>query len=540
VAVSARLFVCVRGPLACWGPGSVGCGRRAVAAEMEAEEVVARLEARIMALEQQVLDLQIALHEVERGASRPPPAAPLELPKKWTVSDATPNLSEYFSFRKRRRAFARGRCRMKFVRSDLVQADEEWLAHLVSGELHRGKGIAKDLADEFGPVPDALPQYAIGTVVPQKKGGRTLLNLVSKDRYFHRLSYNPEQHLANFRRAIEGARDFCKKWDIKRLALCRLGARLERIHWRYTHQLLLDVFSELDIELVVYFRRSEMAVGVQASGAVSETPLRPLDSARVNTRRRRRARTSPQGSPGRQGANGAGSRRAEGEGARSAGPVLARGPETPGLPAGLVASAARLSASSQPTLQDTGTFDSGAGDCPVVRPAVESALSSTQPRRRSVPCPTELLADVREEMAAAVAAHTDAGLHRAKGLGACGGQVQAWGPGAAMPSARSCPEAASAADDGSWAPSRPHLTPTGKQMAQILPPSRLFPISTERCADPADGSLTFVASSVLSAASEREEKDESVRQVDETVGGAAPQNDLLVFSPNAESASHLN
>ncbi|CAB3388354.1 Hypothetical predicted protein [Cloeon dipterum] len=73
---------------------------------------------------------------------------------------------------------------------------EEWKAHVVSGDMKRAKDVAKEFAAEYGPVEMTDEPYSVGTVVPQQQGSAVLLNVVSKERFYHKFSYDPETLLA--------------------------------------------------------------------------------------------------------------------------------------------------------------------------------------------------------------------------------------------------------------------------------------------------------------------------------------------------------
>jgi hypothetical protein len=193
-----------------------------------------------------------ALEGVPVGAPR---ARPVSLPLRWTPSDERPLLTEYFDFRRRPRELSKGNCRMTFVKGDIVTAKEAWKFHFVSGDFKRGAGVAKDLAAKFGPVRLDKDRYDVGVIKTQRMStGAALINGVSKRRFFHRMSRNPEKFLADIVTLFASLREYCLAKDITRLAMVRVGAGLDRVNWRWTQAKLLDMFADLDIELVVYLR----------------------------------------------------------------------------------------------------------------------------------------------------------------------------------------------------------------------------------------------------------------------------------------------
>jgi hypothetical protein len=177
---------------------------------------------------------------------------------KWRPSDSTPLLREYFSCRRQPWQTQRGQCRIRVEKGDIVSADETWKMHFVSADLRRSKGVALRLAEVFGPVDLRKGgECVVGLVKMQRlamKGGHVthLLNLITKRKYFHKPAANPERFLTDIVTALRNLRDYCDKMHIRQLALPRVGSNLDRVNWRWTQQKLLEVFEDLDIELVVY------------------------------------------------------------------------------------------------------------------------------------------------------------------------------------------------------------------------------------------------------------------------------------------------
>ncbi|CAB3388749.1 Hypothetical predicted protein [Cloeon dipterum] len=111
--------------------------------------------------------------------------------------------------------------------------------------MKRAKGVAKEFAAEYGPVEMTDELYSVGTVVPQQKGSAVLLNVVSKERFYYKFSYDPETFLVRLSYAILGLRDFCRE---------RVVRKTDRVHWRWTQCKLLEAFADMDIELAVYLQ----------------------------------------------------------------------------------------------------------------------------------------------------------------------------------------------------------------------------------------------------------------------------------------------
>jgi hypothetical protein len=215
------------------------------------------LRRRVSQLERENAALRAAQKQQQQQAPRDSERPASRRVDKWRPSDSTPLLREYFSCRRQPWQSERGQCRLRVEKGDIVTADEMWKLHFVSADLRRSKGVALRLAEVFGPV-DVRGEGAVGVGMVKmqrlEQGGLVthLLNLVTKRKYFHKPAANPERFLADIAAALQSLRDYCEHMHIRRLALPRVGSNLDRVHWRWTQQKLLEAFEDLDIELVVY------------------------------------------------------------------------------------------------------------------------------------------------------------------------------------------------------------------------------------------------------------------------------------------------
>jgi hypothetical protein len=172
--------------------------------------------------------------------------------EKWTASDDKPFLQEYFEYRKSNFEQEKGLCRLTIVRGSLVDAEEDYKVHLVSADMKRSRGVAVAFAEAYGPVDMDNHKFKVGDIHEQIKNGSTLLNLVHKDKYFFKFGYDPNAFLSNIVDALAKLKEYCIQNDIKRLALVRIAANTERVHWRWTQRKLLEIFDDVEITLAVY------------------------------------------------------------------------------------------------------------------------------------------------------------------------------------------------------------------------------------------------------------------------------------------------
>jgi hypothetical protein len=299
-----------------------------------------QLEARLRALE--------AGQRRPRGVRQRPPSVPPS--GKWTVTDATPNLGQYFEYRNSDFEKGRGRCRLTVVRGDLVSAAEDYKVHVVSSDMRRSKGVAVQFAAAYGPVDMEANSFEVGDVFVQAgTDGTHLVNLVHKKRYFHRFAQAPERFLGNLVKALESLKIFCVQKQLKRIALVRVASQTDRVHWRWTQRKLLDVFADLDIELAVYLqarRKFGRTPGTpQVEPLFAEGSFPPLRTPRTTSLLEKVACNLT----GLQG---------EKELGACSSPVLASRPEAPGLPALPTIASAVVGAPLRSPSPKTGTISS--------------------------------------------------------------------------------------------------------------------------------------------------------------------------------------
>jgi hypothetical protein len=213
-------------------------------------------------LEQLVDELQ---KQLEIKTNRP-------ISNKWTVSDGKPFLQEYYELRKSDFEQSRGKCSITIARGSLVDADEKYKVHLVSADMKRSRGVAVAFAEAYGPVDMTQHSFQIGDIHEQFKDGSTLLNLVHKDKYFYKFGYDPNAFLSNIVDALAKLKEYCVLHDIKRLALVRIASNTERVHWRWTQMKLLEIFSDLEINLVIYLHKPPKKIFHKTTSTPADAP----------------------------------------------------------------------------------------------------------------------------------------------------------------------------------------------------------------------------------------------------------------------------
>lgn len=125
-----------------------------------------------------------------------------------------------------------------------------YLAHCISGDYALGAGIAKKFNEVYNMRSKLHRDYAIPSEKKSANVGRALLvdnvfNLVTKERYFHKPTYD---ELYN---ALMDMQEQCQDFGIEKLAIPLIGCGLDRLEWGKVKDIIEDVFAQTDIEILV-------------------------------------------------------------------------------------------------------------------------------------------------------------------------------------------------------------------------------------------------------------------------------------------------
>ena len=137
------------------------------------------------------------------------------------------------------------------ITQDLFQVPQGYyLAHCISGDYALGAGIAKKFNEVYNMRSKLNRDYAIPSEKKSANVGRALLvdnvfNLVTKERYFHKPTYD---ELYN---ALVDMQEQCQDFGIEKLAMPLIGCGLDRLEWGKVKDIIEDVFTQTDIEILV-------------------------------------------------------------------------------------------------------------------------------------------------------------------------------------------------------------------------------------------------------------------------------------------------
>ncbi len=125
-----------------------------------------------------------------------------------------------------------------------------YLAHCISGDYALGAGIAKQFVEVYNMREKLHKQFPIEEGEKFANVEKALLvdnvfNLVTKERYFHKPTYETLcETLFNMREQIE-------EKDITKLAMPLIGCGLDKLEWDEVKMMIDDIFEDLDIEILV-------------------------------------------------------------------------------------------------------------------------------------------------------------------------------------------------------------------------------------------------------------------------------------------------
>lgn len=125
-----------------------------------------------------------------------------------------------------------------------------YLAHCISSDYALGAGIAKKFNEiynmrfklhKFYPIPDGCKYANVGKALLVDN----VFNLVSKHRYFHKPTYS------DLYETLCDMHDQCIDLSITKLAMPLIGCGLDKLEWDRVMDLIDDVFSGEDIEILI-------------------------------------------------------------------------------------------------------------------------------------------------------------------------------------------------------------------------------------------------------------------------------------------------
>lgn len=142
----------------------------------------------------------------------------------------------------------------KEINGDLFKSNSNYtLMHCISHDCAMGAGIAKTF-DAL--MPDMKKQLKrtirennlTGYYAMLYKGKRDVINLVTKERYWHKPTYS------SLKASLINAKQIILRNNIKYIAMPVIGCGLDRLQWSKVSKMVKEIFADTDVEIVVYHK----------------------------------------------------------------------------------------------------------------------------------------------------------------------------------------------------------------------------------------------------------------------------------------------
>lgn len=138
------------------------------------------------------------------------------------------------------------------IRDLFLVPEDYYLAHCISADFGMGRGIVVEFNKRFdmknilqSKYPDYLNQwhhkrYKYDCILE----GR-IFNLITKERYYHKPTYD------SLYNALQTMRLIADREDINKIAMPVIGCGLDKLEWSRVSKIIKDVFYNTDIEILV-------------------------------------------------------------------------------------------------------------------------------------------------------------------------------------------------------------------------------------------------------------------------------------------------
>ena len=142
----------------------------------------------------------------------------------------------------------------KEIKGDLFKSDDKYtLVHCISADCDMGKGIAKTFDSKMPKMKNQLKRTIRennlqGYFAILYKGERNVINLITKERYWHKPTYS------SLKASLLSAKKIAIRYDIKYLAMPVIGCGLDRLQLSKVSAMIKEICADTDIEIVVYHK----------------------------------------------------------------------------------------------------------------------------------------------------------------------------------------------------------------------------------------------------------------------------------------------
>lgn len=138
------------------------------------------------------------------------------------------------------------------VRDLFAVSKEYYLAHCISADFGMGKGIVIEFNKRFdmkrklqSKYPDYINEWhrrkwSFNCILEDK-----VFNLITKERYFHKPTYDSLYGALNLMKFISIQK------GITKIAMPIIGCGLDRLQWDKVSEIIKEIFKDTDIEILV-------------------------------------------------------------------------------------------------------------------------------------------------------------------------------------------------------------------------------------------------------------------------------------------------
>lgn len=120
-----------------------------------------------------------------------------------------------------------------------------YLCQCISADFVMGKGIAVEFNKYFNMKNRLRAKYTINGTFPRTILEDRVFNLVTKEKYWHKPTYESLQG------ALNQMHDIVKEQNIKYIGMPQIGSGLDRLDWRKVSNMIRHTFSDCDCYIVV-------------------------------------------------------------------------------------------------------------------------------------------------------------------------------------------------------------------------------------------------------------------------------------------------
>lgn len=138
------------------------------------------------------------------------------------------------------------------IRDLFTVPEDYYLAHCISADYALGAGIAVEFNKRFDmrrKLREEAPDYWEYMKLYNLQGECILiervLNLVTKEKYFHKPTYKSMKQALNMMKRV------CEANNITKVAMPIIGCGLDRLQWDKVFNIIIDVFKDTNIEILV-------------------------------------------------------------------------------------------------------------------------------------------------------------------------------------------------------------------------------------------------------------------------------------------------